>query len=171
MNSSRKPKERTGLDKPYVRGDLIPLPEVVESDSDTAWETFTALQARQESHYAATQPAPLGLPKAPQQEPAAVTKGPRHATLDETLQEARRNNRVCPKPEFWQRIHDTLPEDGQGKRPVPPLTGPAWSATPSLAKRMSFREHLEWAEAQGALDRVLAMLKDMGEDDWHHMGD
>jgi hypothetical protein len=36
---------------------------------------------------------------------------------------------------------------------------------------MSFREHLEWAEAQGALDRVLAMLKDMGEDDWHHMGD
>jgi hypothetical protein len=173
MNLPPKPREKSALDKPYVRGDLIPLPEVVESDSDTDWDTFAALQARQESHFAATQPAPLGAPKA--QRPASPepvsAKVRQHATLDETLQEARRNNRVCPKPEFWQRVYDTLPQDGQGRRASPPLTGPAWSATPSLAKRMSFREHLEWAETHGALDRVFALLKDMGEDDWHHMGD
>jgi hypothetical protein len=187
MNVPRKPRDKaSGLDKPYVRGDAIPLPEVHESDSDTAWADFNELQAGEQMHFAATQPAsipmplpkgdlryaptaPAALPRAAQD--TAIGKPARKATLDEALQESRRNNRVCPKPDFWQRIYDTLPGDERGKRPSPPLTGPAWAGTPSLSKRMCFREHLDWAEAHGALDRVLALMKALPDHHWHHMGD
>jgi hypothetical protein len=187
MNSPRKPPGHGALDKPYVRGDLIPIPEAVESDSDTAWDAFSALQAKQEAifadtapasipmplpsgdpRYAKTQPAPLKADSPRQARPAASRRG---VTLDDAMQEARRNNRVCPKPAHWQRLYDSMPADAGGKRPAPPLTGAAWSGTPSLSKRMSFRAHLEWAGAHGALDRLMALMKELPEDDWHHMGD
>jgi hypothetical protein len=183
MNSPRKP---SGLDKPYVRGDLLPVPEVSESNSDSDWAAFSELQAGQEQRFAATQPAsiPMPLPKGdlryaptapsplrPAAPEAAPAKPRKAATLDDAMQEARRNNRVCPIPEIWQRIYDGLPADGRGKRAAPPLTGPAWAATPSLSKRMCFRDHLDWAETHGALDGVLASMKEMPEHHWHHMGD
>jgi len=187
MNTPRKPSSRSSLDKPYVRGDLIPVPEAVESDADTAWDTFSALQESQEAHFAETAPAsipmplPGGDPRYAKTQPAPLkADAPRRAepgtsrrdvTLDDAMQEARRNNRVCPKPAHWQRIYDTLPADGSSKRPSPPLTGAAWSATPSLSKRMSFRDHIEWADAHGALNSLVALMKQLQEDDWHHMGD
>ena len=187
MNTPRKPPTRSSLDKPYVRGDLIPVPEAVESDSDTAWDTFSALQARQEVHFADTAPAsipmplPGGDPRYAKTQPAPLKADPRRpaesaasrkaVTLDGAMQEARRSNRVCPKPAQWQRIYDAMPADASGKRASPPLTGAAWTGTPSLSKRMSFRDHIEWAAAHGALERVVALMKELPEDDWHHMGD
>jgi hypothetical protein len=186
MNTPRNPPSRSSLDKPYVRGDSIPVPEAVECDSDTAWDTFSALQATQEAHFADTAPAsvPMPLPKGDTRyaktQPAPLkTQAPQGATpiarrgitLDDAVQEARRNNRVCPRPAPWQRIYDTMPDDGRGKRAAPPLTGAAWAGTPSLSKRMSFRDHLEWADRNGALERVVALMKELPENDWHHMGD
>src|SRR6185369_9626181 len=104
MNTPRKPSSRSSLDKPYVRGDLIPVPEAVESDSDTAWDTFSALQESQEAHFAETAPAsipmplPGGDPRYAKTQPAPLkADAPRRAepgtsrrdvTLDDAMQEA-----------------------------------------------------------------------------------
>ena len=55
--------------------------------------------------------------------------------------------------------------------PSPPLIGQAWLATPSLSKRMSFRDHLEWAGAYGGLEIAASFIKQLREDEWYHMGE
>jgi hypothetical protein len=67
--------------------------------------------------------------------------------------------------------HDRLPSDAHGARPPPPLVGAAWAATPPLSKRMCLRDQVEWADAHGCLDAIYALLKDVPEDQWHHMGE
>ena len=55
--------------------------------------------------------------------------------------------------------------------PPAPVTGPAWSVTPSLSKRLCFREQIEWAEREGVLESVMAFMQGMAEEDWLHMGE
>jgi hypothetical protein len=98
------------------------------------------------------------------------TRAPKALTLQDAMVEARRNNRVCPKPERWKQLYEMLPQR-TATQPTPPLLGVSWNATPSLSKRMCLREHLAWAEAKGALPELVAFLKDLPEEDWHHMGD
>jgi hypothetical protein len=98
-----------------------------------------------------------------------VTSG---VTLSQVMTEARRNNRACPQPQAWQKLYEMLPgkrQVGRGWEPPPPLTGSAWAATQSLAKRMCLRDHIEWADKHGCLDAVYAYLRQLPEDDWHYM--
>jgi hypothetical protein len=127
-------------------------------------------KARPEWAYAPTEPAPLS-PMAP---PAVRASSPARTTLEQALVEARRFNRVCPRPEYWQRLYDMLPNKvttGRHPHPAPPIHDTAWRATPALPKRLCLRDHLEWAENQGVLDEVMVFLKGLREEDWHHMGD
>ena len=55
--------------------------------------------------------------------------------------------------------------------PQSPLVGAAWTGTPSIPKRMCFREHIEWAAGHGALQQVYTYMKSLPESDWHHMGE
>jgi hypothetical protein len=124
--------------------------------------------------YAATMPAALakkklGVPRGAQSAEPGARRPP---SLDEVLQEARRRNRVCPEPESWHAFFEILQRHAaarQLKPPVPPLTGRAWKATPSLAKRMCLREQVEWAAAHGCLGAVHDALKAIPDEDWHHM--
>ena len=87
---------------------------------------------------------------------------------------ARKNNRVCPRPERWLELHALLParETPRGiQNPSPPPTGPAWGLTAPLTKRLPFREHVEWAEGLGALENVMRFMQTMPEDGWLHMGE
>jgi hypothetical protein len=43
--------------------------------------------------------------------------------------------------------------------------------TPPLTKRLCFREQIEWAEAAGLLESVMAFMQSMSEQDWLHMGE
>ena len=160
-----------------------------ETDSDSAWAQFEALnEPPPATNFGVTQPASIpmplseGDPRYATTVPAALTKdtvsaelrpsSTRHVTLSEAMTEARRNNRVCPQPAAWQRLYEMLPgkqQDGRNWQPPPPLTGTAWKATRSLAKRMCLRDHLEWADRKGCLDDVYAFLKDLPEGDWHYM--
>lgn len=177
---------------PLYPSDLIPLPEVRETSSDTSWELWHDLNARQDLIFADTAPASIPMPlpvgdrryakTVPGSLPAPVPKpgqqtaaGRQGASMTEVMTEVRRNNRLCPLPEPWQHLYDLLPRKEAGARgasqPPAPLTGRAWASTPSLAKRMCLRDHIEWAQAHGALEAVYAFMKALPEDQWHHMGD
>jgi hypothetical protein len=166
---------------PYVRGDPISTPDAEERNTDSIWDLWHRTHKAHEAGFAETAPAagqasptrsfaptqPIGIGRAPVPIP---TRAPRPLTLQDAMVEARRNNRVCPKPPRWQELYALLP-DRTATQPTPPLLGPAWHATPSLSKRMCLREQLAWAEAKGTLPEVLSFLKQLPEEDWHHMGE
>lgn len=143
----------------------IPVAESTERNTESAWGQFQDLAARQDARFAATVPATLV------REPdAKVAQRAGRVSLDEAMLAARRNNRVCPKPMFWRRIHSLLPASNVEK-PGAPVEGAAWSLTSALAKRLVFREHLEWADTHGGLNDVVEFMASLREEDWHHMGD
>ncbi|GEM_PF-701826 len=183
------PRASPGLDEPYIRGDALPSPVAVEMNSDSAWAMWKEAHAAHEAKFADTAPMPVsspvpisGDPRYAATQPAPLQgehgaspdapRGPKAKppTVDDAMLEARKNNRVCPIPARWQELYQMLP-DRKNNQPTPPLIGPSWLATPSLSKRMCLREHLEWADAKGNLDPVLAFLKQLPEGEWHHMGD
>ncbi len=189
----KPPPDKFALDRPYVPGDPIPVPEAVEHSSDTTWNDWSELHEKHEARFAATEPASLAMRLPDEQRPyaptvpaplapvkaadpfsAAQAARPRAVTYDQVMVEVRKNNRVCPKPEHWWPIYDLLPDrtrTERGPEPSQPLSGAAWKDTPSLAKRMVFREHVEWAAAHSALDAFYAAIGQLEESDWHHMGD
>jgi hypothetical protein len=54
--------------------------------------------------------------------------------------------------------------------PSPPLTGVAWSQTPALAKRMCFREQVEWAVTHDCVTAATTFLKSLADTDWYYLG-
>ena len=170
---------------PYLRGDPIPKPDAVEMNTDTTWAEWSDLTAAEnrkfadtapltrpasdERGYAPTVPAPLQALEA-----LPVTPVRRELTVVEVMVEARRNNRVCPTPARWQELYEMLPDkkrSGAGWEPPAPLVDAAWTGTPSIPKRMVFREHIEWAASHDFLQQVFTFMKKLPESDWHHMGD
>jgi hypothetical protein len=134
--------------------------EVLEKNTDTSWALFQALQNAQERGFGKTEPASL----------ASAQVAPRAASVDDVLAEARRNNRVCPKPLVWQRLYEWLPNKPQ-QLPAVPATRAEWEHVPALEKRSRLREHIEWAAMQGVLQKVYDALKVLPEERWHHMGE
>lgn len=172
----KKPSRPGDLSRPMELGEPLPVPEVVEKDTDTSWALFQALQEDPSRvDFAETRrsgPGPLeATPSSPSTRPpagpAAPLPGP---TLDDAMFEARRNNRVCPLPPYWNRLYGLLPNK-TAKEPLPPVPAAAWGTTPALNKRICLRNQLEWAHAQGALVQVFAYLRALPEDKWQHMGD
>ena len=170
---------------PYQHGDPIPRPDMEEKDTDTSWALFKDLSASENRSFADTAP-PTDVMRYSAEErsyaatvPASlqvVPKGParRELSVVEVMVEARRNNRVCPMPARWQQLYDMLPDkktSGTTWEPSPPLIDAAWAATPSILKRVCFREHIEWADAHGCLQQVFTFMKSLPEDEWHHMGE
>lgn len=186
-----KPPVPQGLDVPYTHGDAIPAPEAIEKSGESAWALFSEISRQHDARFAdtasASAPMKLSATEAPgwaQTRPmtghgqvAAPARG-RDAlplfTLDAAMLVARRNNRVCPRPESWVKLSELLParKTLRGTQPPPaPLTGPAWQVTPPLTKRLCFREQIEWAERQGVLESVMAFMQALPEEDWLHMGE
>lgn len=169
----------------YLPRDFRKDTDAVEKDTDSAWALFQEAQARHEGRFADTSPAstgpqdlqvdrryartsPAGLDAA-SASPRAAPKD-RVATVEDAMVEARRANRVCPRPNHWQQMFDMLPGK-QRNRPAPPLIGTAWNTTPPLSKRARLREHLEWAAEHGQLDPILAFVRSLPETEWLHMDD
>ncbi|TJY59434.1 hypothetical protein E4T66_13680 [Sinimarinibacterium sp. CAU 1509] len=96
------------------------------------------------------------------------------ATLEATLAEAQKNQRVCPQPQQWQALYELLPNKlrkGGGWEPALPLILAAWGDTPALPKMLRLKEHIEWAASHGHLDEVHAFLCSLAENQWHHIGE
>lgn len=157
----------------HLMGDRATAPAALELDSPTAWAEFERLSKQptqpDDPAYAATEPAPIA--PAVREAPAPALTPLRAAlTLQEVLVEARRYNRICPKPAAWQHLHDLLAGAGPLRRPVPqPLSGRAWQETGAMQKRMCLRDQIEWAEEHGRLPLVMDFFEGLGEGDWQHV--
>jgi hypothetical protein len=95
-------------------------------------------------------------------------------TVDQVVDVATKNSRVCPQPQKWQQLYDLLPNKkrkGASWEPSLPLILAAWWDTPAMSKILRLREHIEWAEAHGVLEQVYAFLQSLPEKDWHHLGE
>jgi hypothetical protein len=168
------------VNHPYDALDPIPQPDVVEKSSETTWELWHDVQQKEQARYADTVPLtspgpgrgatrPGVNPAAPGLRPAAGASG-----ADLLMQEARRNNRVCPQPAQWRQLHDLLcakAPAAAGARPGPPFAPGEWKITTSLAKRLSFRSLLDWAIANRLVEDALRFVRALPEEQWHHMGE
>jgi hypothetical protein len=86
----------------------------------------------------------------------------------------RENKRVCPMPSLWNELWKMLPNRtrvGNGWQPALPLILAAWHDTPALLKTLRLTEHIEWAAQHGALEMVARFLRELREEDWHHVGE
>ena len=80
------------------------------------------------------------------------------------------DQRVCPKPMKWNMLWRILPNktrSGSGWTPPAPLILSAWGHTTDFEKMARFREHIEYADDQGALDRVDRFIRKLEHDDWY----
>lgn len=168
-------------------GEKLPAPEVIEQNGESVWALWSEVNKQHENRFADTAPAstlqrpsvdPGWAKTQPMEVPVTLKQRAVEAqplfTLEAAMLVARRNNRVCPRPERWQEMHGLLPARrtprGVQQPPAPPL-GPAWTITAPLTKRLLFREHVEWAEAQGVLENIMSFMQQMPESDWLHMGE
>lgn len=196
------PAPTTRLDDMLFENERAPAPEAQELDSEAAWAEFERLytqevqegvrggapapggpaegaaadgvgaQAAPPASFEVTQP--LFAPQALASEPAAFPLPGQVLTAHDVMLEARRFNRVCPRPDAWQRLYDLIPgkiESGPLRQPNPPLVGDAWNVTSAMPKRMCLRDQVEWAEHHGALEAVMQFLKALPEDQWYHVDD
>jgi hypothetical protein len=169
-----KPPKRPE-DMPYQPGDPIPVPDVEEKNTETTWQLFSELAAKDDKHYAETVQVTVpgsiqATPRKPIQPAPAESKSP----LERLLALATQKNRVCPVSPVWLELHEImLAKAPEGSAPSlgPPLAGVNWTRTSSLAKRMSFKDQLAWAATHGLADDVHRFLSRLSETQWHHMGD
>ena len=131
-------------------------------------EPLAHLSLASDDQYAPTEPAPLMAEPRRVAEPLGLSLAPIEAGEYELIAETRKDNRVCPRPTRWLEFYRVLQENnGRGAAmPSTPLTGSAWAATPSSAKRMCFREQVEWAVAQGRITPAYNFLKALPASDW-----
>ena len=183
---SKKPARPT-LDRPWEAGDSILAPEAIHRDGDSAWALWTEVSRQHEVRFAPTAPMSMPVQLTPEErgwartEPAGsqprlprVREAQPLFTLEGAMLLARRNNRVCPRPDQWNAFTALLParKTLRGTQAPPaPATGAAWAVTPSLTKRLCFREQVEWAEREGVLEAVIEFMQNMREDEWLHMGE
>lgn len=134
---------------------------------DTEPHTLPLALPEADSGYAQTEPQPLAnvrpLPV------NSLSLAPLEVTPYDLVQESRRDGRVCPLPTRWLEFYRLLEQlSGPAKLPAPPLVGSAWAATPNSAKRMCFREQVEWAVANNCVHAAHGFLKNLHEADWHY---
>ena len=156
--------------------DRAQVPAPVEDASEAAWREFDACwealdrQVRASPAGVAPRVAPARGVRGPATKPAQAS--PRAAVrVDDVMRLARMNDRVCPSPPAWTRLHQLLrvlvlarPTD-----PAPvALDAFEWSATTDLQKRLRLREQLAWAQHHGGLHVAHEFLLALREDDWHH---
>lgn len=149
--------------RPSVLADLGPLPEVVETNSETLWKMFVELDEQHSAGFLKTVPSSIA---ALSEERPATPEG---TSVQFVMTEARRNNRVCPIASEWQRLHQILATAG-ADAPAP-LVGSELRRSPPLVRRIRVRDQVEWASQHGLLREVLSFIEALPEDHWLHMGE
>lgn len=184
----KKTSKDDDLGRTWHPGDAIPVPEAEYRGTESGWALWNEAAQQDEKRFAPTVPmnkagmdthdrawAPtVPAAVAAPQAPARRNEREPLFTLDIAMLVARRNNRVCPRPQRWLEFSRLLAprQTERGMQPPPPpVAGEAWATTPSLTKRLCFREQVEWAAQQGVLEEVMAFMQSMPEEDWLHMGE
>jgi hypothetical protein len=78
--------------------------------------------------------------------------------------------RICPQSQQWNQLWEMLPDrtrKGAGWDPPLPLILDGWWYSSDDQKSERFFMHLNWADAHGITDEVLAFLESLSTQDWH----
>ena len=81
------------------------------------------------------------------------------------------NSRICPKPQFWDKLWKLLKNKkqvGMGWNPPLPLILAAWHNTTELQKKERLFEHIKWAEKQNQIEEIYDYLVSLNENQWYH---
>ena len=95
-------------------------------------------------------------------------------TAESLIAYCRENGRVCPLPMRWNELWQMLPDHrraGGGWEPAAPLILAAWHEASNVAKMLRLAGHIGWADQHGNLSEVAEFLRNLGETDWHHLGE
>ncbi len=95
-------------------------------------------------------------------------------TLEQALEEAQKNDRVCPQPQKWSELYKLLTNrvrKGNGWEASLPLILAAWWETPAKLTILRLREHIEWAFEHSCLDVIYEFMLNLKEDEWYHIGE
>ena len=92
-------------------------------------------------------------------------------TLEELLQFARSERRVCPRPQKWAELFKMISETPRASKIPPPLILAAWWHTSDEEKRERLAMHLRSARDQGRLSEVAAFLASLPRDEWTSEGE
>lgn len=85
-----------------------------------------------------------------------------------------RNDRVCPKPDAWQKIWKLMIKRIRKKvrlGPPQPFYQIDWHETTDLQKQERLLEHIHYAFLNGGYDDVADALSELSVKDWHHRGE
>lgn len=94
--------------------------------------------------------------------------------LSELHEYVRAENRVCPKPNQWNKLYDILPGKYRGDSgwvPPLPLILAAWWETSNLQKMDRLRLHINYAADHRGLEIVDRYLRSLSTDEWHHLSE
>ena len=83
--------------------------------------------------------------------------------MDEILN----NNRICPKPQQWNRIWEIIKSKTEEKISTPLILA-AWWETTDEDKLERFKYHVAIAKKLNANKEVETFIESMNESDWHH---
>ena len=165
---------------PFHPMDPIPQPDVSEKNTDTMWQLWHDVHDKEAARFADTVPNTRGAPisarpdSIPPGSPLRPVSQAGATGAEKLVEESRRNNRVCPQPLKWIELDLSLraavPEAVAASLP-PPLPPREWKTTTALAKRLMFRNVLDWAGANGQVEATLAFVRALPEAQWLHMGD
>ena len=79
------------------------------------------------------------------------------------------NNRICPKPQQWNKLWEII-QSKTDEKILAPLILAAWWETTDEEKLGRFKYHLNSVEKLNLLNEVLIFLQTLNETDWHHKG-
>lgn len=95
-------------------------------------------------------------------------------TVESLIAYCQDGGRVCPMPQQWNKLWGMLPgrvRDGVGWQPPAPLILAAWHETPALMKMVRLADHIKWADQHDTLEPVAEFLRNLREEDWHHLSE
>lgn len=152
------------------------VPPAMEDASEAAWRDFDACWEALDRRVRETPWAvkPQLVRKRGTRGPASQPQQPDPAPtvhVDDVMRLARMNDRVCPTPAAWMKLHQLLrvlvPARPTDPTPVA-LDTAEWDATTDMQKRLRLREQLAWAQHHGGLHVAHEFLHALHEDGWHH---
>lgn len=89
------------------------------------------------------------------------------SSVEQILEEVRRDGRICPQPQVWNGLHKLLCDVASpAQKPPPPLILAAWFE-PHLSKILRLREQIEWADKHNCLVEVSEYLDSLPEESWY----
>lgn len=91
--------------------------------------------------------------------------------LKSLLEYVKADGRICPMPDYWNKLWEMLPDKkhiGREWKPPMPLTLAVWWETPLETKTMRLDRHIRYAAEHGILDEVDAYLRGLRSDQWFY---